>query len=315
MSTRPANSDARAPRIRRRVRRSLLILAGVALTGLLLALIFADRLLCFCAFTDLSGRELQPRITSAGATTKGISLAGVHGNRIPMLLHMPMVAEKKLPVVILYAGHNSTKEAIIRRFAPRLAVYGIAALAVDLADHGEKSTGTGTFFDDLSAGNVPRIVRGIRESVIDGRRAVTWAQRHPLLDPDRIGVMGTSLGAYIALVHASVDDRLRFAVLNSVGSEHEAAELGGHWLLHFRKAFLPTYHAARISERPVLMLHGRLDRVVPAAGAQTLYEALRGPKRIVWYDAGHTLPPEAIHVAVAWIAGLQAGLAAPSKDR
>jgi alpha/beta superfamily hydrolase len=45
------------------------------------------------------------------------------------------------------------------------------------------------------------------DQVADTRNALAFLQKHPSVDADRIGVMGSSFGAAVALYAGSVDDR------------------------------------------------------------------------------------------------------------
>ncbi len=52
----------------------------------------------------------------------------------------------------------------------------------------------------------------------------------------------------------------------------------------------PVTYAPYISPRPVWMINGRQDFIVPPAAAQALQDAARDPKKVLWYDGGH-MPP------------------------
>jgi dienelactone hydrolase len=81
----------------------------------------------------------------------------------------------------LGSGKDSPRNVVI---AERLVDAGIAALLFDLSGHGESDTdprdGDEAFVEDLDA-------------------AFHWASARPEIDPERIGVAGSSLGALIAL--------------------------------------------------------------------------------------------------------------------
>ena len=88
------------------------------------------------------------------------------------------------------------------------------------------------------------------------RDAVTWLERHPGVDPGRIGVMGISLGASLALAAAAEDARIR-ALVDYFGPVPEGLEA--------RARRLP----------PTLILHGEADPIVPVSHAHTLESLLR----------------------------------------
>lgn len=83
------------------------------------------------------------------------------------------------------------------------------------------------------------------------------------VDPDRIGLLGFSLGAYLALSVASVDARVRVVVEFFGGLPKE--------MRLFMRRLCPT-----------LILHGEADAIIPVAEAYELQELLR--KKNVAYE-------------------------------
>jgi carboxymethylenebutenolidase len=102
--------------------------------------------------------------------------------------------------------------------------------------------------------------------------AVTFISGQPGVDPQKIGVLGFSLGGYLAVSLATRDRRIA-----------AVAELFGGLPAHFVKdvAQLP----------PVLILHGGSDTTVPVTEAYHLEQALKSnkiPYEIKIYpDQGH----------------------------
>jgi carboxymethylenebutenolidase len=100
---------------------------------------------------------------------------------------------------------------------------------------------------------------------------IGFAAQHASVDLQRIGLLGFSLGAYLALAVASLDVRVK-AVVDFFGGLPE--ELHGFTRMP-----------------PVLILHGEQDRVVPVSEANRLRELLERsgtPYEIKLYPgAGH----------------------------
>lgn len=85
--------------------------------------------------------------------------------------------------------------------------------------------------------------------------SVSFVARQPHVDPERIGLMGFSLGAYLSLSAASIDARIRAVVEYFGGFPKE--------MKFFMRRFCP-----------VLILHGEQDKTVPVQEAYQLQQLL-----------------------------------------
>lgn len=104
------------------------------------------------------------------------------------------------------------------------------------------------------------------------RDALTWLAGQPGVDPDRLGIVGISLGAALAFEVAAADPRVK-AVVDYFGPLPDG--------MAARKPRLP----------PTLILHGSADRIVPVAKAheiESLLKATGTPYEIQIYPGqGH----------------------------
>jgi len=137
----------------------------------------------------------------------------------------------------------------------------------------------------------------------DAVAAVRWVRGRPDVDPERLILLGQSLGAAIAVHLAAGPERagVRAVVLESGFSSYRAIvrdKLADHivtWALQWPLSFLvsdryrPQDDIANIAPIPVLIIHGTDDPVVPYHHAQTLYAAAHEPKTL-WtiQGGGHT---------------------------
>ena len=215
---------------------------------------------------------------------------------IPMLLCLPKGGQPPHPCVVLLHGHGGGKDGPIGLMATALARAGIAALAYDLPDHGERNTGNGNFFEDWE--DWDRVTAGVTLSVTDGRWVAGYLQSRSDIEASKIACMGYSLGSYIGCILTDVEDTFAGLVMN-VGGTNTAAEnyikdTYGMlvWAL-YAGGYFPTTHAPDISPRPAWMLNGLNDTIIIPADSQALYDGLQQPKKITWYDAGHILPTPA----------------------
>ncbi len=109
---------------------------------------------------------------------------------------------ERRPAVVLANGFTGVKELILPDYAERFAGHGWVALAFDYRGFG------------TSEGQRGRLLA--LEQVEDIRNAVTYARTRSEVDPDRIGLWGTSYGCGLAVYAAALDERVK-AVVAQIG--------------------------------------------------------------------------------------------------
>jgi fermentation-respiration switch protein FrsA (DUF1100 family) len=147
------------------------------------------------------------------------------------------------------------------------------------------------------------------EEVKDLAAALNYVANRPEVDPEHIGVLGKSLGGVIAIRGAAALPQLKAVVSDSpFPSLQDTIEVSmqrhgplGAWPLRNVALFLgtktmgvdpdlvrPIDDIGKISPRPVLIMHGGRDELVPADSGARLYAAAAEPK-FLWYvpDAAH----------------------------
>jgi len=230
---------------------------------------------------ELSGVPLTPvEIPYEGATLPGY------------LYRAP--GDGPSPVVIQWNGLDSTKEMMYYSGFPRmLAERGISTLMVDTPGSGEALRLRGlTARHDTEAW---------ASAIVD------WIEAHAAeigADPERIGIVGWSLGGYYAPRAAAFEKRLKLAV--AWGANHDWAEVqearrrreGENPVPHYWDHVFWVWgasdmddfvektkgmHLNGIAERitvPLLVTHGVNDRQISATYAHETYEqAVNSPKR------------------------------------
>jgi uncharacterized protein len=214
-----------------------------------------------------------------------------NGERVPALLGIPKAGKAPYPALLVQHGLGGSKESdYVALPALEFAREGYVTLRIDACLHGERRREGGTARDDpLSQLRflAELVVDGWGQSIVDMRRGLDYLVSRPEVDPTRIGYVGMSMGAMMGAVVTGVDTRIRAAVLIVGGS------FGGLVQDASKLAEIdPAEFVGLISPRPLLMLNGKKDPIVPPAWAERMYEAAGEPKRIVWYDTGHYVPPE-----------------------
>jgi dienelactone hydrolase len=140
--------------------------------------------------------------------------------RVPVLLIRPeKPARKKSPVVIVLHGTGGTKEGQ-KAWLVHLARRGIYAVAIDARYHGERvEEGKGR------SAYVEAIIRAWRakpgekqehpfyyDTCWDIWRTIDYLETRDDIDPERIGMLGISMGGIQTWLAAAVDDRVKVAV-------------------------------------------------------------------------------------------------------
>ncbi len=180
------------------------------------------------------------------------------GQSIPIDRYLPD-AGGTFPAVIGLHGsgglHSSFGEP-----ARMLAAHGFAVFV----PHYFERTGTGWANDPIIRYEFPTWMKTVRD-------AITFASGTPGVDPNRVGLLGFSLGAYLALSVGSLDERVK-AVIDYFGG-------------------LPEEFCGTKRMPPVLILHGDADSVVPVSEAKKLDRVLRvlevEHEKYIYPGAGH----------------------------
>ncbi len=192
-------------------------------------------------------------------------------------------------------------QSLSRNISRVLAQNRVAALFVQMAYYPPRRPPNSRL--RLLSTNFARTIDAVRQTVLDCRCAAAWLASRPDIDAKRVGILGTSLGSFIAALTGEMDERIsRVAIVLGGGGlvdayyDHPLAEryrkpfeaLGGTKQL-VKDAIAPVDPitcAANLRNRKVLMIAARRDEVVPPSAAKALWQQLGKPK-IVWYDTTH----------------------------
>lgn len=198
------------------------------------------------------------------------------------------------PAVVVLHGWGSAATDLLPA-APGLVGAGLSVLLIDARGHGRS--------DPVDFMSLPRFAE-------DLGTAIAWLRTEPRVDPDRIGVVGHSVGAGACLLAASRDPGIA-AVIAIAAMAHPAELIRSSRGLrpapeplatrvlttiedtigHRFDAFAPINTIRRITA-PVVVLHGDDDTTVPPRDAARLVDAAGGRARL-------RLVPGAGHRAVA----------------
>jgi carboxymethylenebutenolidase len=170
------------------------------------------------------------------------------GKPIRMDCFLPQLAGRTFPAVIGLHGSGGAYERMAEP-AIALAEQGFAVYVLRYFER----TGTASAEDRQV---IFRHFMAWAKTVWD---AVSVVAKQPSVDAERIGLLGFSLGAYLALSVAAVDSRIRAVVEYFGGLPKEV-----------------KFFMRRLC--PVLILHGDADMVVPVEEAYHLQQVLEQKK-------------------------------------
>lgn len=213
---------------------------------------------------------------------------------VPALFLTP-VSSRPAPAVLLLHGLSSEKERMSDAVGRALVERGVASLALDLPMHGERERGNArnAFANPLA------LVGAWRTAVSETERAVDWLEQQPEVDSRRLGIVGYSLGGFLALMAAADDPRLQVLAMAAAGDLPDATPYSAL----VRSVVDPLRAVRRVAGRPLLLLNGRRDTTTRPAQAERLFAAAQEPRTMQWYDGGHWPPAASIAFAAEWVAG------------
>ena len=249
------------------------------------------------ARTGCMGRPYFSAVTRhATSSTRGAErvLDLVHGaERVPASLLLPK-GEPAAPAVLLLHGFSSSKERMVQSVGRALQQRGVASLALDLPFHGERDGAD----VEVPFRNPIALVSAWRSAVREARAAIEWLGGQPEIDGMRLGVLGYSLGGFLALMTASEEEAVRVIALAAAGDLPDSTP----YLSLLRRAVDPLRAVRRLNGRPLLLVNGRRDTTTRPPQAERLFALAEEPKELYWYDGGHWPPVSAIEYAAEWMA-------------
>jgi dienelactone hydrolase len=270
---------------------------------------------------DAQGR--QSSRSADGLVTERIDFAserrGDSGiERVPALLIRPETTNGRRPAVIVLHGTGGNKEGM-RVWLEDLAKRGMIGLAIDARYHGDRAGGAKGAEAYLAAitaawkskSDSPQAHPFYYDTCWDIWRTIDYLQTREDVDPERIGMIGISMGGIETWLAAAVDERVKVAVpaisvqsfrwslendrwqgrARTIGAAHEAAarELGESkvnarvcralWnkiIPGMLDQFDCPSMIRLFAGRPLLIINGELDANCPLEGAEFAFAAARG---------------------------------------
>ena len=229
-------------------------------------------------------------------------------------------------VVLIPAVGSDERDDVMRRFAEFLARRGISGAVLCLPYHGNRRIGPELPSLHFAGNTIPDALHAFAQSASDVRTVTDWLAAQPGVDPQRLGVVGVSLGAIVAHLAMGRDSRLRAGVAVLGGGDfpdlYHHSLVSRYYQLRRRqrladdalapmRAVDPLSDADSNRPRRVLMIEAARDLLVPPRDALELWHALGEPP-IQWIDTDHFAlqidPSPAFRATAAYLWGVWQGL-------
>jgi dienelactone hydrolase len=218
------------------------------------------------------------------------------GRSLSAIWHLPPGYRKgdRVRTIVFVPGMDGYKERSVSLYADHYMQRGYAVLAIEGPGYWEAPL-RGIFVD----------VKGWQEF---GKTCMEWLRARPEVDPDRIGVIGSSFGTFFSAILVSDEPRYRAAAV--IGTCYEP---GGHSIFEeasptfkrrfmfmsgisdeakfdqFRRTLDWNGYAQRI-RMPFMVVAGEADELSPLRYGDAFVAALAGPKLfMVYQDSRHSL--------------------------
>jgi dienelactone hydrolase len=224
-------------------------------------------------------------------------------NSVPAEYYVPVGAspDEKVPAAVVLDILDGS--AIVPRMLARAAAHqGVAALYLPMPCYNvrrPKDNG----HEKLLRDDPSRLGDGMRQTVMDVRRAKAILASRPEVDPHRLGITGVSLGGIMTALSAGVDGQFDRVVPILAGGDvaalmfHtretrkirallEAKGITKNDAAKILAAVEPLNYASRIDPARCFMINAGNDEVIPKATTEALNKAIGGAE-ILWLPTGH----------------------------
>jgi dienelactone hydrolase len=225
-----------------------------------------------------------------------VTLSTPSGKKLPGLFHLPPNYKPgtKIPAIVAIPGMDGYKERSIALYGDRWMNRGVAVFIVEMP--GEWEAPLLDTFVNL-------------QSMIEGAHVVAdWMQARPEIDPNKIGLTGSSFGTFITTIMAGHEPRFKAVANQSTCYEPGMKSLLSEASPTFKRRFMfmsgytdeakfdafsktltleGSYDRIRV---PFMTMMGQDDELSPPVNAERMYGKMTAPRRLVVYaDSRHAL--------------------------
>src|SRR6266851_2496117 len=255
------------------------------------------------------GRLLRAAVTQAGADDVSdlfeLELRSSTGSVVRAMVRVPRGATAPYPAVVLVGGMELGRRVAALKGLDSIARHALI-VSPDYPFQVDRRSLEG--FGLLAAG--PRLRSGAFDLVAQIGLQVDYLLSRADVARGRIFLVGSSFGAPAVVIAGysggNVASLVAHVLQQGQGDTLPAWKAAGvgRALALLVAPLEPTRYVARIAPRPLLMVNGAEDSLIPRANVNALFEAAREPKEILWMRGEHVHPDEKelIGAVSGWLA-------------
>lgn len=169
---------------------------------------------------DLKPESLGGFSPEKDVTAEYVTYGTEFGMRVPAVLYRPAHSTGRAPAMIVVNGHGGDKSSWYSFYTGILyARAGAVVLTYDpVGENGRNDdhrSGTREHDKVVDVPGYPQHLSGLM--ITDVMQAVSYLRQRPDVDPDRIAILGYSMGSFVAAITGAVDTRIHAVVLSGGG--------------------------------------------------------------------------------------------------
>lgn len=227
--------------------------------------------------------------------------------KIPLYQVQSSALSKPGPVVIALHGFGENKESLLP-YAEKMAEQGITLLIPDAPRHGERSGGEGRF----TLASIHKITPILLGMLRDVTTLLQFVRTSGEFDGARVGLTGVSMGGVVTLAAMTKHPEVKTGV--AMLAMDSARQFARHH--KFPKVMWPVVgyldrfiDRRRIPPRPLLMLNGAEDPVMPVCYVREFVQEIKSRygsnsqiELVEFPGVGHEVVPEMVDRTNEWFA-------------
>ncbi|RLA96071.1 MAG: hypothetical protein DRG55_02390 [Deltaproteobacteria bacterium] len=194
------------------------------------------------------------------------------GQKLYGVIHFP----RRVPAPLVIASHGLLSSKDSEKFVLLGELFSEGGIALLRYDH----RGCGESEGDLRSTTPTSRLKDL-EAIF------AFAFEHPLVQGDRIGLLGSSMGGFISIFKAASDPRVKAVVLWATPCRLRGAVQDpalGEEFMEDAKGYDAAQAISRVGR--CLILHGTEDELVPFSDAEELHRRAQEPKELIPFPRG-----------------------------